>query len=60
VLANTGVDQGSCDSRALIRDGPSVVGPSETSILKKRYASYIEKWLFENTTLCLIFVSVAK
>jgi hypothetical protein len=30
------------------------------AILAKRYASFHEKWLFENTTACLIFVSVAK
>jgi hypothetical protein len=28
--------------------------------LEKWYRKFHKKWLFENTTLCLIFVSVAK
>jgi hypothetical protein len=30
------------------------------AILEKRYATSIKKWLFEKTTPCLIFLSVAK
>ena len=63
--------RGSCDSRVLIRAsihiGPRIhISAREQSDLrrhlfsKKRYARSIKKWLFEKTTLCLIFVSVVK
>jgi hypothetical protein len=64
MLANTGVDQGELRFRVLIRAsihiGQRIVGPPGTSILEKRYANSIKKWLFERATLCLIFVSASK